>query len=527
MKNAKMVSKWQWRESRIVSNHIHLGTKEDRTREFGEWKDACNVVGPKGRIVRRSAPSIDVIRTIKGRAKWLIPGQVQVIDFGENVSGVPNFTFTSVKKGDLIKIVYGEKLKKDGSVNVLTQTAGQIKRGNGGIGSPKVAAQRDSLICGGSSDGTESFTPEFTWHICRYAQVSGCSQLLSPENATFDVIASVVQDTPLAKNFRKGKNDDFVKLHDVCRRTFLANLIGVQSDCPGRERLGYGGDIVSVCDAFALNWDMREFYLKALQDFADEAADDGWITETAPFVGISDRGFGGRAGPISWSLAVPVLMDCLIRHYGDKRCLKYYPVCTRYIKLVDEKHPDGIIPKCIGDHEALERAPNDFTATAHWYEFVRLTAKFADMLGKNDDSKELNELSHKIRSAFIGKWMKKGLAANGTQSAQAIALYLGLVPQEDIPAAERYLIEAVEKKNYTTWTGIFSTRYLLMYLSEHGYLDVAEKLVVNRKFPGWLFMLDSGATTLWETWRESHNIYSNCHPMFGSVDEWLLRFKAK
>jgi alpha-L-rhamnosidase len=139
----------------------------------------------------------------------------------------------------------------------------------------------------------------------------------------------------------------------------------------------------------------------------------------------------------------------------------------------------------------------------------------------------LNELSHKIRSAFIGKWMKKGLAANGTQSAQAIALYLGLVPQEDIPAAERYLIEAVEKKNYTTWTGIFSTRYLLMYLSEHGYLDVAEKLVVNRKFPGWLFMLDSGATTLWETWRESHNIYSNCHPMFGSVDEWLLRFKAK
>jgi alpha-L-rhamnosidase len=351
--------------------------------------------------------------------------------------------------------------------------------------------------------------------------------LLSPENATFDVIASKVEDTNLAKNFRKGKNDDFVKLHDVCRRTFLANLIGVQSDCPGRERLGYGGDIVSVCDAFALNWDMREFYLKALQDFADEAATDGWITETAPFVGIQDRGFGGRAGPISWSLAVPVLMDCLIRHYGDKRCLKYYPVCTRYIKLVDEKHPDGIIPKCIGDHEALERAPNDFTATAHWYEFVRLTAKFADMLGKNDESKELNKLSQKIRTAFIAKWMNKGLAANGTQSAQAIALYLGLVPKEDIKNAERYLLEAVEKKNYTTWTGIFSTRYLLMYLSENGYLDVAEKLVSNRKYPGWFFMLDSGATTIWETWKESDNTYSNCHPMFGSVDEWLLRFKAK
>ena len=40
-------------------------------------------------------------------------------------------------------------------------------------------------------------------------------------------------------------------------------------------------------------------------------------------------------------------------------------------------------------------------------------------------------------------------------------------------------------------------------------------------------MLDRGATTLWETWRESDDVYSNCHPMFGSVDEWILRFGMK
>ena len=64
----------------------------------------------------------------------------------------------------------------------------------------------------------------------------------------------------------------------------LSNAIGgIQSDCPGRERLGYGGDIVATCEAYMLNWDMREFYLKTLQVFADEAAADGWITETAPW----------------------------------------------------------------------------------------------------------------------------------------------------------------------------------------------------------------------------------------------------
>jgi alpha-L-rhamnosidase len=37
-------------------------------------------------------------------------------------------------------------------------------------------------------------------------------------------------------------------------------------------------------------------------------------------------------------------------------------------------------------------------------------------------------------------------------------------------------------------------------------------------------MIDRGATTIWETWKESDNIYSNCHPMFGSVSEWFYRW---
>src|SRR5665647_3758006 len=39
-------------------------------------------------------------------------------------------------------------------------------------------------------------------------------------------------------------------------------------------------------------------------------------------------------------------------------------------------------------------------------------------------------------------------------------------------------------------------------------------------------MIDRGATTLWETWKESDNTYSNCHPMFGTVSEWYFRWLA-
>ena len=521
---------WKWRKTNVVRNSVYLGTEIDATRpEDTEWKPAAAVTGPKGKIVEwpRTNPAMISPDMHHGTAKWLKEGDVQVVDFGVNASGVPNFHFKDEARGTRIEIVYGERLNADGSVNVLTQTAGQIKRGNGGPGAPHVACQRDAYVCGGAS--TECFAPPFTWHIFRYAEIRGAKNLLGADDAkrTVRSMLSLAEKAPAAKAF-KTDDADIAAIHEMCRRTFQANLIGgVQSDCPGRERLGYGGDIVATYEAYMLNWDMRAIYLKVLQDFADEAADDGWITETAPYVGIAVKGEGGRSGPVSWALAVPELIDGLLRHYNEEKALDFYPVCTRYIRQLAAKHPDGLVPQCIGDHEALERAPDGVTGTAHWHRFVALTAGFAKRLGRADDAAEFDALAAKIKAAFAAKYVKGGVVANGTQSAQAIGLYLGLVSADQIPAAERRLVAAIEEKGCGPTTGIFSTRYMLMYLSEHGRADLARKIVLHKGFPGWLHMLERGATTLWETWKESDNVYSNCHPMFGSVDEWILKYGGK
>ena len=520
---------WTWRESSVVQNSLQLGAVVDRTRKLDPTQHPAVVVkGEAGKIRERLAPPVrPCAQIISGKATWLKEGEVQVVDFGVNCSGLPRFLLPGTKKGDRIEFVYGERLWKDGRVNPLTQTAGQIKRGNGGPGAPRVAEQKDVLIAGGAdAQGVEGYRPPFTWHICRYVEVRGLKTLLAPGQVLFWPISSLLYESRSDRWKWKPKNADLARLHEVCRRTFRSNLVGTSTDCPGRERLCYGGDIVPTCESMILNWDMREFYLKTIQDFADAAAEDGWLTETAPYVGIRDRGFGKRGGPIAWTVVVPVLMEALIRHYPDvkDRALAFYPVCTRYIGLVDALHPTGIIPHDIGDHEALERAPDDVTGTAHWYLFVKLTRDFARMLGKTEDAVKYDALATKIATAFQTKYIKNGVVANGTQSAQAQALYLGLVPADQIPAAEARLVRAIEEKGYAPTTGIFSTRYLLMYLSEHGRLDLAKKVVFHKGFPGWFHMLDRGATTLWETWKESDNTYSNCHSMFGSVDEWLIRF---
>lgn len=51
----------------------------------------------------------------------------QPLFFGVNASAVPSFVFKGEKRGTKIEILYGERLNDDGTVNVLTQTAGQIK----------------------------------------------------------------------------------------------------------------------------------------------------------------------------------------------------------------------------------------------------------------------------------------------------------------------------------------------------------------------------------------------------------------
>ena len=518
---------WKWRETDIVQNSIQLGAVVDRTRPTDEnWKPAREVAGPRGRLVPNRVPPVRFVRgeTHVGTARWLKEGESVVVDFQRNVTGCPIFCFAETMRGQSIEIVYGERLNADGSVNPMTQVAGQIKKGNGGSGAPDVAMQRDVLVCRG--EDRERFEPPFTWHVGRYAEIRGVKAL--PTMAVVRALRSDVADAEPGASF-VSDDDAWTRIHDLCRRTFKANLVGVQSDCPGRERLGYGGDIVATCEAMMLNFDMREFYLKTLQDFADEAEDDGWITETAPFVGLADRGFGGRSGPISWALAVPVLIDGIIRHYPDAtaRALAFYPVCARYVALVDAKCPDGIVPMCIGDHEALERAPDDVTATAHWHEFVRLTASFARRLGRTEEAAKLSALQSKIAAAFQSKYVKDGVVANGTQSAQSIALYLGLVPADQVAAATARLLRTIEEKGFAPTTGIFSTRYMLLYLSGHGQHELARRIVRHRGFPGWLHMLDRGATTLWETWKESDDVFSNCHPMFGSVDEWLLKYERR
>ena len=295
---------WTTMPGPIVRNNVYLGEYYDARREVdgwnkqntkGKWTQAKLANGPDGRLTSQMQPPIRVTRTLKPVSIREQSKGVYIVDFGQNFAGVTKLRVKG-KAGTTVRIRYGEGLFEDGSLNVMTSVATQIKKGGikGGPGAPETAWQEDRYILKGK--GTEVWSPRFTFHAFQFIEVTGWPGKPSLEDFEGLRMNADLEETG---NF-SCSNDMFNKLHEVIQWTFLSNVFSVQSDCPGREKFGYGADLVVSSNAFIYNYDMSNFYRKAIQDFANDQQDDGGITELSPFIGIADRGYGGNSGPLGW-----------------------------------------------------------------------------------------------------------------------------------------------------------------------------------------------------------------------------------
>lgn len=194
------------------------------------------------------------------------------------------------------------------------------------------------------------------------------------------------------------------------------------------------------------------------------------------------------------------------------------------------EHADyGIITKTIGDHESIDSQVIASSATAFYYHNVELLVQFAKLLGYQSDVVKYSILKDTIKAAFIAKFYQPstGYVDIHTAAAQAYALYFNLIPHGATENVLQVLLNEVTiKNNGHISAGIFGTKFILEVLSKAGYFEIVYQMVSNKTYPGWVYMLDHGATTLWEHWAYNENVYSHNHPMFGTVSEWSYRHLA-
>ena len=392
--------------------------------------------------------------------------------------------------------------------------------------------QRDEYIVKG--DGKEVFRNRFFNHAFRWVKVIGLDQAPALRDARGYLVHT---DYELASEF-ECSNDLLNRIYQtVCWTYRCLTLGGYIVDCPHRERLGYGGDAGTSMETGLSNFRVGALYSKWLRDWRDTQLPSGEVDYTAP-------SFGTAGGP-AWSGICVSLPWQVYRHYGDRRILQeMYPTIQKWLAFLETKTKGGYLEyymssRCasprgnfLGDWLPPGRGMWDdrvddystlFFNNCYYVYNLRLAAKIAAVLERSGDA-ELYHQKAEILSQAIHKRFynadKKGYA-NGEQPYLAMPLLFGIVP-EPLKAVVAGNLEReirVTNKGHLN-TGMHGTYFLLRYLTDLQRQDLTYQMVNQTTFPGWGYMLQQGATTIWEAWNGAD---SQIHDTLISVGMWFIQ----
>jgi alpha-L-rhamnosidase len=506
---------WRTLESPILSDHIYHGETYDARRETPGWDrpgfegsglEAVSLpTPPKGRLAAQAMPPIEVVASLIPQRTVMPEAGVYVFDMGRNFSGWARLRVRG-PRGTRVQMRFAETLQADGSIN--TQNL-------------RSARATDVYVLRGGEE--ETWEPRFTYHGFRYVEVTGFPGTPGAGTLTGRVVHSGVA---LRGGF-SCSNPLLNRLHDAAVWTQRSNLHSVPSDCPQRnERNGWLADAHISSDMAMWNLEMAAFYSNFVRDIRESQSPEGDIGDVAP-----KGNYGRSPGDPAWASAYPIFCWNLYRFYGDRRILEeHYDSLAAFVRSLERQAAGDIIGRSpFGDWIAIEKTPGALVSTAYYYHDADLMARIADVLGKKDDAARWRELAARIKRAFLAKFFDPAANefASGTQAAKVFALQFGLLP-EKAPAVRTAVARTLGNQityaaNTHLTTGIHATKYVLDVLGAEGRADLAYDLVAQTTYPSWGYMLENGATTIWELWQNKTGpgMNSHSHPALASVGAWL------
>ena len=490
---------WKTAVSPIIYNGLHSGEIYDARMEQNDWnktgfddsawKNAELVRPPTGILKAQTSPPDRVTQTIKPVSVSQPEKGIYRYDLGRMISGWARIKIRG-EKGTKIKLVFTEE---------FGPTYGQT----------------DTYILKG--EGIETWEPRFTWHAFRYVDVFGSPQELTLENLEGRVVnTDVSQDGSF-----ECSNELFNKILENYRWTQLGNMHGgVPSDCPHRERRGYTGDGQVSARSAIYSFNMAPFYTKWVGDIGDaQNQENGYVPNTTPY----DDGGGGTP----WGAAYVIIPWYMYQYYGDVSILKsHYNGMKHWIDFMENSlDKRGIlVNQGLGEWvppDIVEIHP-DYVNTCYYFWCCKLMTSVAEVLNLPEDKTRFDRLTKKAGTELYNVYFntEKSVFSVGRQGANAYPLGFGFATENSKKALFDKLVENVESNNLHFDTGILGTPLLLEVLTELNRVDLAYTLMNQRDYPSFGYMIEKGATTIWETFQGD---VSHSHPMFGSVTQWFYQ----
>jgi len=491
--------------------------------DSSNWLPAVVVNGPGGdlRGLSCSAPPVKKFEVHKPVASRLLENGDLVFDLGQNAAHVPRIVVTG-PAGSKVRVIPSELVSADGSAN-------QGSMGGG---------RRGTIWCEytKATDGVETWSPQFFYVGCRYLQVHFTPAVTNGVLPAIKSVAGIViQSASEPVGEFACSNPLFNRIRTLVRWAQRSNMVSLMTDCPHRERLGWLEEDHLNGPALRYEFDLSQLFTKTINDIADSQLSNGLVPTTAPeytvFRDKSDpnhlrTAFGDSP---EWSSTFILVPWQQYEFSGDLELFRrHYDAMKNYVAYLGSRAANGIVNYGLGDwydigpkHPGVSQlTPVALTATAFYFQDVKLMAQVATLLGKPEEAQNYSALAEKIRTAFNEKFYNPAAHcyATDSQCANAIPLVMDICEPTNREAVLNAIVRDVRMRGDALTAGDVGYRYLLRALADGGRSDVIFDINNQSDKPGYGMQLAKGKTSLTEAWDGGS---SQDHFMLGQIQEWF------
>ena len=507
---------WRARKSRIITSNIYDGEVYDETWEESVIYPIYLYQEVMPRLTERYSQAVKIKEEIKPVQLIRSPKEEWILDMGQNMAGWFSLRVEE-PKGARIKLSFFEILQE-----------GCYYRDN-----LRTAKQEYTYI----SDGQPHvIRPHFTYYGYRYVMVEGITEI-KKEDYTGLVLYSDLEQTGTIITGNELVN----RLISNALWGQKCNFIDVPTDCPQRdERLGWTGDTQVFSATACYQMECFSFYRKYLHDMYEEQKEyDGLVPDFIP--SLKDK----KCSSV-WGDAATIIPWNLYLFYGDKRILEeQFESMKAWVDFITKTNGDNwewrnhyhwgdwLALDSGSDNAYMGKTDTGYIATVYYYYSSLLVAKAAKIIGRMDEAQSYEDLSKQIMQEIREEYFtKKGRLSIATQTGYILALHYHLAPDQDRTRKE--FRRQMQLDGDKLKTGFVGTPLLCNTLSENGLTDLAYSLVLEEGYPGWLYAVKLGATTIWERWNSvlpdgsmnPDGMNSLNHYSYGAIIEWIYRYVA-
>lgn len=470
------------------------------------WVNAAEVEIPAHMLTPEQADRNVIAATLQARRVVKLADGVWMVDMGTVNTGWFEMQMPKLPAGREVRMEYSDNLTPQGEFDAQ--------------------GEADVYVAAGHAD--ERFCNKFHHHAFRYVKVTG---LDSEPTADMFRCHAIHGDYADASSF-ECSDADINAIHNMIKHTMTClTLSGYMVDCPHLERQGYGGDGNSSTLTLQTMFDVAPTFTNWMQAWGDVMQPDGGLPHVAP-------AGGGGGGPYWCAFMVFAPWRTYV-NYNDVQMLQtYYPLMKRWMDYVDRYCSNGLLHRWpdtdyrgwyLGDWlapagvDAGNAESVDLVNNCVVSESLAKLEKIARVLGLEQEAemwaKRRMQLNATIHATFYHPGEK--MYATGSQLDMCYPMLVGATPSYLMPEVSQQMLELSRTRfNGHIAAGLVGVPIVTEWAIANQQPDFIYSMLKQRDYPGYLYMIDNGATATWEYWSGERSRVHNC---YNGIGLWFYR----